>query len=163
MSQHDSAFWAATMAKYYTWPSSQMWSGQMEGWPDPTPPSITKHLKQKLSLHKVSDRRRVGVSFFFMIIILHTCLKNVQKIPNSNLPQPSVWTKVAQITPRWEDSFQQRLIKIFNSSTLNNSLCGTVAARRRQTFVVTFCHVSSCCCLPACLAVRVEFVGDNRT
>lgn len=40
--------------------------------------------------------------------------------------------------PRWEDSFQQRLIKIFNSSTLNNSLYCTVAVRARRTFVMTF-------------------------
>lgn len=40
--------------------------------------------------------------------------------------------------PLWEDSFQQRLIKIFNSSTLNNSLYCTVAIRLRQAFVMAF-------------------------
>lgn len=66
-------------------------------------------------------------------------LKNV-KIPNckQQFTAAICLNKGCPDYPRWEDSFQQRLIKNFNSSTLNNSLYCTVAVRLGPAFDMTF-------------------------
>lgn len=139
MNQHDSAFWGLTIAKYYAWPFSQI---SNDRWRD----DLTQHfslpndLKEHCTQSSGSLRQTQAVTLcFFMLIIFASTLKNV-KIPNckQQFTAAICLNKGCPDYPPWEGSTQQRLIRNFNSSTLNNSLYCTIAVKSRQTFVMMF-------------------------
>lgn len=133
MSRHDSAFWGLTIAKYYTWPFPK--SGATDGgmtWPDTFLSKWFKITPCWVSTKSKTDRD--GDFAFFNVNNFSYILKNCKQ----QFTAAICLNKGCPDYPRWEDSFQQRLIKIFNSSTLNNSLYCTVAVRPRQILVMAF-------------------------
>lgn len=111
---------------------------QME-WPDPT---LFLYARFRVRVYVAHFLGIVAkpVTLCFLIGIISACRLKKVKIPNrkQQFTAAICLSKGCPDYPRWEDSFQQRLIKNFNSSTLNNSLYCTVAPRTRPRFFLSF-------------------------
>lgn len=135
---------------------------QMVEWPDPT---LFLYARFKVRVYVAHFLGIIAkpVTLCFLIGIIFVCRLKKVKIPNrkQQFTAAICLSKGCPDYPRWEDSFQQRLIKNFNSSTLNNSLYCTVAPRTRPRFFYVICHLSSCRCFQSGLIVTT-FVGDRK-
>lgn len=112
---------------------------QMVEWPDPT---LFLYARFRVRVYVAHFLGIVAkpVTLCFLIGIISACRLKKVKIPNrkQQFTATICLSKGCPDYPRWEDSFQQRLIKNFNSSTLNNSLYCTVAPRTRPRFFLSF-------------------------
>lgn len=125
---------------------------QMVEWPDPT---LFFYARFKMTVYVAHFLGIIAkpVTLCFLIGIIFACRLKKVKIPNSKQQFTAAicLSKGCPDYPRWKDSFQQRLIKNFNSSTLDNSLYCTVAPRTRSRFflmsfliLLLFSELSDC-------------------